>query len=271
MGNKIVEGLSYITRKTQRIRPDIYMLDFRAVNAYMLKTGIETWLLVDTGLENSSEFIAGEAREIFGERSRPEAIILTHGHFDHVGSLKALTKRWDVPVYIHENELPYITGQKDYPLPDDTKGGGLITRMSDTFPHTAIDVGHYANALPKDNSIPYSGQWKWIFSPGHSEGHVSLFRESDRTLIAGDAISTVKQGSLWSVITQSETICGPPEYLTEDFDKAQESVEMLLSLDPVLLLPSHGRPVESADLKAKSQHAIVNEQESVYSAESRET
>ena len=270
MGNIIVEGLSYITRKTQRIRPDIYMLDLRVVNAYILKTVDEAWLLVDTGLENSSEFIAGEAREIFGERSSPKAIILTHGHFDHVGSLKALTKRWDVPAYIHENELPYITGRKDYPLPDDTKGGGFVTRISDTFPHTAIDIGHYASALPNDNSIPFSGEWKWIYTPGHSKGHVSLFRESDRTLIAGDAISTVRQGSLWSVITQNETICGPPEYLTEDFDKARESAQMLLSLDPVLLLPSHGRPVEGADLKEKSLYTETNEH--VYSPpESRET
>jgi glyoxylase-like metal-dependent hydrolase (beta-lactamase superfamily II) len=247
MGNKIVEGLSYITRKTEQVRPDIYMLDFRVVNAFILKTGGEHWILVDTGLENSSNFIIEEAENIIGE-TRPDAIILTHGHFDHVGSLKVLTEHWDVPAYIHANELPYITGQKDYPLPDNTKGEGLVTFMSETFPHTAIDIGDYANALPEDNSIPFAHEWKWVFTPGHSRGHVSLFRETDRILIAGDAISTVKQGSLWSVITQNETLCGPPEYLTEDFWQARESVKKLLGLAPSLLLPSHGRPVEGAAL-----------------------
>ncbi len=67
---------------------------------------------MDTGLENSGNFIIKAAEERFGTESRPEAIILTHGHFDHVGSVIQLSQHWDVPVYIHELEIPYITGKK---------------------------------------------------------------------------------------------------------------------------------------------------------------
>ena len=37
--------------------------------------------------------------------------------------------------------------------------------------------------------------WRWVHTPGHTAGHVSLFRDADRTLIAGDAFVTTKQES----------------------------------------------------------------------------
>ncbi len=251
MGNKLIEGLSLLTRKTQRVLPDIYMLDFRIVNAFIISFGSRYWALVDTGLENSDEYIIRAADDIFGAGTRPHAILLTHGHFDHTGSLKALTMHWDVPTYIHKNELAYITGQKDYPLADDGISEGLVAEMSESFPHSAIDIKDRATALPDDNSVPFCEGWRWVFTPGHSQGHVSFFRESDGTLIAGDAVSTVRQESLWSVMTQKETFTVPPSYLTEDFDKAAESIETLLRLEPALLLPSHGRPLEGEEIKKR--------------------
>ena len=54
--------------------------------------------------------------------------------------------------------------------------------------------------------------WKWIHTPGHTEGHISLFHEKDRVLIAADAFSTTKQESLLSVMTHAEQISGPPKF-----------------------------------------------------------
>ena len=59
--------------------------------------------------------------------------------------------------------------------------------------------------------------WRWIFTPGHSPGHISLFRDSDRTLIVGDAFVTTKQESLMSVMTQRMEMHGPPMYFTPDW------------------------------------------------------
>lgn len=245
MGNKLVEGLSWLTRKTEQVTQDIFMLNFRAVNAFIIRVGLTDWILVDTGLENSETYILQEAESLFGVYSRPKAIILTHGHFDHVGSLKALTRLWDVPAFIHPYELPYITGEKDYPLPDPDAGDGFVSAISETFPHTAIDIGYYAAPLPADHFVPFAQNWEWIFTPGHTAGHVSLYHKRDKVLISGDAISTQKQGSLLSVITQRLELAGPPPYLTEDWAKAEESIQRLASLRPSILLPSHGRPLDT--------------------------
>jgi glyoxylase-like metal-dependent hydrolase (beta-lactamase superfamily II) len=100
--------------------------------------------------------------------------------------------------------------------------------------------------------------WKWIHTPGHTEGHISLFREKDRVLIAGDALTTTKQESLLSVITHREQIGGPPKYLTTDWKAAENSVRHLKDLKPSLLIPSHGEPMKGEEL-TKHLEMLVND------------
>ncbi len=260
MGNKLVEALSSFTATSQEAAPDILVMNFTVVTACMVgnpdnKAG--GWTLIDTGLENSADFILQAAAERFGENSRPQAIVLTHGHFDHVGSVVKLSESWDVPVYIHELEMPYVTGKKDYPTADPTVSSGVVAKMSPSFPHSAIDIGYRAVALPADSSVPGMIGWKWIHTPGHTKGHISLFREKDRVLIAGDAFSTTKQESLWSVLTQREQISGPPQYLTTDWQSAERSVQHLRDLKPSLVIPSHGKPMKGEEL-TKHLELLVN-------------
>lgn len=66
--------------------------------------------------------------------------------------------------------------------------------------------------------------WQWIHTPGHTEGHISLFREKDRVLLAADAFTTVKQ---------------------------------LRDLNPSLVIPSHGRPMKGEEL-TRHLNMLVN-------------
>ncbi|MDF2572702.1 MAG: beta-lactamase domain protein [Sporomusa sp.] len=248
MGNKMVEWLSALTTSSQEITSDILVLEFTVVNACVIGNPGSDWALVDTGLANSASYVLESVEKRFGKGSRPQAIILTHGHFDHVGSVLKLSELWDVPVYIHQFEMPYVTGQKDYPLADSTVDEGMVAKLSPTFPHTSINLGFRAVSLPPDGSVPGMPDWKWVHTPGHTEGHISLFRERDRVLLAADAFSTVKQESLMSVITQDEQISGPPKYLTIDWKAAEESVRLLASLNPALAIPSHGQPMKGEEL-----------------------
>ncbi len=78
------------------------------VNVYAVSNGSD-WVLVDAGLYLSAGRIRRWAQAHFGDR-KPAAIVLTHGHFDHVGALKDLLDEWDVPVFAHEPEMPYLQG-----------------------------------------------------------------------------------------------------------------------------------------------------------------
>jgi glyoxylase-like metal-dependent hydrolase (beta-lactamase superfamily II) len=100
--------------------------------------------------------------------------------------------------------------------------------------------------------------FKWIHTPGHSPGHVSLFRESDKTLIAGDAFSTVKQEYLNKVLTQEQEISGPPRYLTTDWKSAKESVIKLTTLKPTVAVTGHGLPMSGELLTESLQKLVKN-------------
>lgn len=200
------------------------------------------WTLIDAGLNGSAARIIEWARQHFGDAA-PNAILLTHAHFDHVGAIDGLLNTWDVPVYAHTDELPYLTGARSYPEPDPTVGGGMMARMSALYPRGPIDISGRVRPLPPDGSIPMMPGWQWIHTPGHTAGHVSLFRDLDRTLIAGDAFCTTKQESFFAVATQRPELHGPPMYYTTDWPAARASVERLAGLEPLFIAASHGQPM----------------------------
>lgn len=215
------------------------------VNVFAV-AGERGWTLVDAGLNGSAGRIRRWAREHFGD-DPPEAIVLTHAHFDHVGALDTLNEAWNVPVYAHVAELPYVTGKRDYPPPDPSVGGGMMARMAMLYPRSAIDLGSRVHELPVDGSVPSLPGWRWIHTPGHTAGHVSFFRDADRALIVGDAFCTTRQESFFAVATQRPELHGPPAYFTTDWDAARESVRRLAALEPAFIAASHGQPMAGDD------------------------
>lgn len=238
-----------ITHAADAVMPDVIRMRCLFVNLYFCGTA-EDWVLIDAGLSGCTAAIVHAAEERFGRGTAPRAVVLTHGHFDHVGAFPDLFERWDVPVYAHARELPHLTGITDYPPPDPTVGKGAVALMSFAYPNKAIDLGDRVRALPEDGGVPHMPGWRWIRTPGHSDGHVSFFRDADRCLIAGDAFVTTKQESLYAVATQKEEICGPPAYFTPDWASARRSVETLAALKPAIAATGHGTPMRGAELQA---------------------
>ena len=183
---------------------------------------------------------------------------MTHGHFDHVGAAVDLAEEWGVKVYAHPDELPYLTGELSYPEPDASVEGGMVAKMSPMYPNKPVNLGDSVEALPSDGTVPYLDGWEWIHTPGHTPGHVSLFRERDRTLIAGDAFVTVKQESLYKVLTQNLEFTGPPRYLTTDWKSAKRSVEKLEALKPAVAVTGHGKPVSGSELQEGLEKLVKN-------------
>ncbi|SDD86499.1 Glyoxylase, beta-lactamase superfamily II [Paenibacillus sp. UNCCL117] len=241
------------------IRPDLFCYTVQIVNLCLVGSpATGEFVIVDTGMPKSANDIIAVTEDRFGPKSRPKAILLTHGHFDHVGAVIELVNHWDVPVYAHPLELPFLTGRQSYPEPDPTVEGGMVAKMSPLFPIEPIDLTNHVHMLPSDGTVPHLPDFKWIHTPGHSPGHISLFREKDRVLLAGDAFVTVKQEYLYKVLTQEQEISGPPRYLTTDWQASKESVAILEALKPAVAVTGHGLPM-SGELLAASLSKLVRE------------
>lgn len=241
-----IEISEWAVARMENIAGGVSGLRIVLVNVFAVTTGTD-WVLIDAGLYLSAARIRRWAESQFGSRP-PSGIVLTHGHFDHVGSLKDLADGWDVPVFAHELEIPFVTGRESYPKPDPSAGGGIMSLLAPFYPRGPVDLGSRVKPLPEDGSVPHMRGWRWIHTPGHTRGHVSFFCDGDRTLLVGDAFCTTRQESVAAIATQKPELNGPPAYYTSDWDAAKCSVELLASLRPHTVAPGHGRPMSGRDV-----------------------
>lgn len=230
----------------ERIAPDVGWLPISFVNAYFVGHPGEAWALVDAGLPRHAGQIFEAAEARFGAGSPPEAIYLTHGHFDHRGSARQLAEKWGVPIYAHRMELPYVTGRSAYPPPDPTIGGA-IAFLSRFMPSGAGDLGEFAQELPKEE-LPGLEGWRWIATPGHSPGHVSFFRSSDRVLLAGDALATMNMDSWSGLVSGKKELARAGAPFNTDWEATRRSVQKLAELRPNVVACGHGIPISDSGL-----------------------
>ncbi len=245
-----------------QVAQGVWGIKITFVNVYLIAnrrgSGKAGWVLVDAGLRGTAKRIIEAAESIFGPGTRPSAIVLTHGHFDHVGALHELLKYWDVPVYAHPLEIPYLTGVSSYPPADPTTGGGLMSLMSWAYPTSPINLGERVRPIDKYEGIPELPEWKVIHTPGHSPGHISLFLPLNTTLIAGDAFTTTKAESAFSALNFIKKLSGPPKYFTTDWHAAERSVRKLAALQPRIAATGHGAVMRGKELQTALNNLANN-------------
>ena len=233
------------------IAPDVGWLPVSFVNVYFVGRPAGPWTLIDAGLPGRANQILDAAETRFGAGARPEAIVLTHGHFDHAGSAWPLAERWDVPIYAHRLEMPYLTGKSDYPPPDPTVGGA-IAFLSRFIPSRARNLAGRLREL-QPNTVPGLEGWEWLATPGHSPGHVSFFRPSDRVLLAGDAFATMNMDSWSGLVTGKGTLSRAGTPFNTDWEATRLSVKELAKLRPNVAGCGHGIPRRDAELPARME------------------
>lgn len=194
------------------------------INAYVIGD-----VLVDTGLKQSAGKIAGmlEGRDV-------SAIALTHAHGDHAGAMKTLAERFNVPVWC---------GAADR---EAALTGRLVLSPKLNRPRLAPIVNAAAGfdgspvARTLADGDPLTACFVVVATPGHSPGHVSFWREADRTLICGDVFFNM------NLLTTIPGLRQPPDLLTIDPAQNRTSARRLAALEPHTIGFGHG-PVLSDD------------------------
>lgn len=228
----------------QEIARDVAVVPMLIANAYLVGNA-QSWVLVDSGTPGGAEKIKEAAEARFGLGAKPRAIVLTHGHFDHAGSSGLLAEIWNVRIYAHRLEWPYLDGRSSYP-PLDPTTPGFFSMMSRFFPSHTVNIGGRLEEI--GSSLPALGMhdWEVINTPGHTPGHVAFFRRHDGVLLAGDALTTMDLDNLVSTMIKRHEVCRPPLPATTDWQKARRSVNALAALRPRIIAAGHGTPVHDA-------------------------
>ena len=197
--------------------------------------------LVDAGLPDQMEAISAalvEAGIGVGDLRR---IIFTHQDLDHVGSGAALVRQSGARVLAHSADAPYIEGSlrllKPSPemLEQRPQMRGVLERLE------PVGIDEY---VEDGTRLDLAGGAKVISTPGHTPGHISLYLERSKVLIAGDALRA-----------ERGTLNGPNPSMTLEMRTAIQSIRRLADLEIDTIVCYHGGVV-SEDVTGQLRRVV---------------
>ena len=182
-------------------------------------------MVIDAGTAGMGKSIL---RQLDGRRLSAHA--LTHAHPDHYGSTNALCQARGLPVWVGEHDASVVEGAR--PRTADSRAGRLAAKMPIPDPHPV------ERRLSEGDEV---AGFTVLDTPGHSPGHISLWRESDRTLICGDVLFNMK------LPLPRPGLREPFAAVTPDPARNRDSARRLAELRPELVLFGHGPPLTDGD------------------------
>jgi glyoxylase-like metal-dependent hydrolase (beta-lactamase superfamily II) len=198
--------------------------------------------IVDTGVPTSWASL-NEALGRLGRRaSDVEAVVLTHAHFDHLGFAERARTTFDVPVYVHENDVPLTRHPWRYD--HERVRAYYFSTQIQALPMVAAFVRHRAwwPAPVKEvvryqsGTLPVPGSPHVIFTPGHTHGHCALHLPDRDVVIAGDAVVMLDP------YTARKGPCIVAGAATVDSVRNLSTLDALAQTQAQTVLTGHGEP-----------------------------
>ncbi len=195
----------------------IPLMPRNAINCYVIDD-----ILIDAGIRSSGNKILKAIKNTAITKH-----VLTHAHADHQGSSDFLCNRLNIPLWASELEKENAeSGNVTYEYPN---SNGLIAKFQQK---NWAGKGHKVSQVLKEGDAV--GSFTVIDTPGHSKGHISFFRETDRVMIVGDVLVNM------NLITTIVGLHQPPNLFTTDKKKNMESIKKIVALKPKVLCFGHG-------------------------------
>jgi glyoxylase-like metal-dependent hydrolase (beta-lactamase superfamily II) len=222
------------------VAPGVHRIEDAYTNWYLVEDGGRL-TVVDTGVPTSWDSLTSALTTLGRSLDDVAAVVLTHGHFDHVGFAERARTRLGVPVWVHEDDLPLTRNPMGYAHERGRSpylvNPGALPIMASLLRHRAFwpaPVGEVRTFL--DGSLDVPGGPSVVFSPGHTYGHCALHLPDRDVLLAGDAIVTLdpytgKRGP--RVVARAATAHS---------DRALASLDALAATGARTVLTGHGEP-----------------------------
>lgn len=204
-------------------------------NCYLIQNdGI---VMIDGGAPGKSGAFEKALRKLTINPRDVKLIVLTHGHWDHVGSAKAVKEITGAPIAMHKSEKDWLEGATKPLPPGVTPWGRVFAGIMALFlplvhvPAVSVDVVLGDEAVPLS---PYGVPGKILHTPGHSPGSVSVLLDTGEAFV----------GDLAMAGFPLRFRPGLP-ILAEDMAKVKASWGLLLDAGAETVYPAHGTPFPS--------------------------
>lgn len=218
---------------------------------FFVSTTMSNWIiyaaddgvtLIDSGYPRQRGLLSESLRTVGADPAGITAVLVTHGHLDHIGGIPWLVGRFGTPVYTGPHEALHLRREfleqvtaaeliRNAGRPGMARwtvqmlkvvAGGLRTRIPSALP------------FPMRGALDLPGQPVPIATPGHTTGHTAYYFPAEQALVSGDALVTAHPTS---------RVHGPqllPDLFHTDVSKAAHTLDNLRTLDTRLILPGHG-------------------------------
>ena len=220
-----------------QIRDGLHRLGNGTVNAYLVADGTDI-TIIDAGVPGYWADLPGELATMGRTLDDVRALVLTHGHSDHIGFAERARREREIPVSVHELDAALARGE----VPNPSRGLGPVRlrpllsflvfgALKGALRTPALgEVGTFADGATLD--VP--GAPLVTLVPGHTPGCATLHVPTHDALFVGDAIATL-------AVTTGAT--GPMiAPFTADPTTALRSLDRLEGTEAGWLLPGHGEP-----------------------------
>jgi glyoxylase-like metal-dependent hydrolase (beta-lactamase superfamily II) len=226
----------------RNVAEGIHRIEDSFTNWYIVEDG-DRLTIVDAGVPASWESLAGALGALGRRRSDVEALVLTHGHFDHIGFAERARAELGVPVWVHEDDVlltrrPLQYGSERSPLyyvatrPRALPIVASFVRTKAFWPKPIKEVRRFGD----EGTLEVPGRPRIVYTPGHTLGHVSLHLPERDAVIAGDAVVTLNP---YTGATGPQIVA---RAATADSQRALASLDLLAATGARTVLTGHGEP-----------------------------
>lgn len=198
-------------------------------------------ILIDPGMAGRGERVARALAKLLDEPRSVRLIVITHGHFDHIGAAAALREALRAPVAIHAADARWLReGVAAWPRALTCWGKVMRSVGIRVLPHLRAIPALEPDVLLGDDGLdlePYGVSGKIVHTPGHSAGSVSVLLES------GDAF-------VGDLAMNGFPMCLHPSFgiFAHDPELVPHSWRRLVALGATTIYPAHGRPFPATAL-----------------------